>query len=85
MITISQSNKIDHFQALKLHYTDTGNRYISYDLAHRRLNHISKELTRKLVTEISTRLTLKGKEFRNTDRCDEYIANQIKAKPFPKG
>ena len=84
MITVGQSDEIDHFQALDLHYTDTKNRYISCDLTHRRLNHISKELTRKFVTEISTGLTLKKKESGNVDRCDAYITNQMKAKPFSK-
>jgi len=85
VITVGQSNEIDHFQALDLHYTDAGNRHISCDLAHRRLGHISKELTRKLVTEMSTGLTLKGKESGNADRCDECMAGQMKAKSFPKG
>ncbi len=75
VITIGQSNKINHFQVFDLYYTDTGNRYISCDLAHRRLGHINKELTRKLVTEISTGLTLKEKESGNTDRYNKYITN----------
>ncbi len=74
VITVGQSNEINHFQALDLYYTDAGNRYISCDLAYRRLDYISKELTRKLVTEISTGLTLKEKESGNADRYDECIA-----------
>ncbi len=85
VITVSQSNEIDHFQVLDLHYINTGNRYISCDLTHRRLDYISKKLTRKLVIEISTRLTLKGKKSENADRCDECIISQIKVKPFSKG
>ena len=73
VITINQSNEINHFQAFNLHYTNTGNRHISCDLIYRRLDHISKELTRKLVTEIFTGLILKGKESENVDRCDECI------------
>ncbi len=75
VITVGQSNKIDHFQALELYYTNAGNRHISCDLAYRRLDHISKELTTKLVTKISTGLTLKGKESGNADRCDECMAD----------
>jgi len=74
VITVNQSNKINHFQALNLYYTDAGNRHINYDLAYRRLDYISKELTRKLVTKISTGLTLKEKESGNKDRYNKYIA-----------
>ncbi len=73
VIIVGQSNEINYFQALDLYYTDAGNRYISCDLVYRRLDHISKELTRKLVTEMSTGLILKEKESENTDRCDEYM------------
>ena len=75
VITINQSDEIDHFQALDLYYTNTGNRHINCDLIYRRLDYISKELTRKLVTEISTGLTLKGKESENVDRYNEYITD----------
>ncbi len=84
VITINQSNKINHFQAFNLYYTNIGNRYISCDLIYRRLDHINKKLTRKLVIKISTRLILKEKESGNTDRYNEYMTDQIKAKPFPK-
>ncbi len=67
VIIIDQSNKINHFQALHLYYIVAENRHINCDLVYRRLNHISKKLTRKLVTKISTRLTLKGKESGNVD------------------
>ncbi|SRR6266498_1369762 len=67
VITVGQFNEINYFQALNLYYTDTGNRYINCDLVYRRLGYISKELTRKLVTEIFTGLTLKGKESGNAD------------------
>jgi len=70
---VGQSNKINHFQALNLYYINIGNRHISCDLAHRRLNHINKKLTKKLVTKISTRLILKGKKSGNTDRYNECI------------
>ncbi len=84
MPSLDQFNEINHFQALDLYYTDTKNRYINCDLAHRRLNHISKKLTRKLVTEMFMGLILKGKESGNINRYNECITNQIKTKPFPK-
>jgi len=48
------------------------------------LGHISKKLVKKLVRE-STGINLKGMdahEYAN-ERCDECMAGQMKAKPFP--
>jgi hypothetical protein len=84
VITGSQSSEIDHFQVFNLYYIDTGNRHICCNLVHRRLGYIGKNMTRKLVTEMSTGLTLKGKESGNGNRYDECMAGHMKAKPFPK-
>ena len=77
--------ELHHFEALDLYYLDAANRQISLDLAHRRLGHISKKLVKKLVKGMSTSINLKGMDaYEHTDeRCDECIASQMKAKPFP--
>src|SRR5439155_26686222 len=71
-------------EALDLYYIDAANRQISLDLAHRRLGHISKNLVKKLVKG-STGITLKGMDAHEfaDERCDECMAGQMKAKPFP--
>ena len=69
------TNKTDYFQDFNLYYINIGNRYINCDLAHRRLDNINKKLTRKFVTEMSTRLILKEKESGNADRYNECITN----------
>jgi hypothetical protein len=72
IIILNQSKKLNHFKILELYYSDIGNRKISLDLVHRRLNHIQKKLTRKLINEIFTKLTLTGKKS-DYGRCDKYI------------
>ena len=63
---------------------DAANREISLDLAHRRLGHISKPLVKKLI-QASTGIKLKGMDAHAgaNERCDECMAGQMKAKPFP--
>ena len=77
--------ELHHFEALDLYYLDAANRQISLDLAHRRLGHISKKLVKKLVKGMSTGINLKGMDAHEhtNERCDECIAGQMKAKPFP--
>ena len=84
IVSISQSGELNHFEALDLYYIDAANRQISLDLAHRRLGHISKNLVKKLIKG-STGITLKGMDAHEfaDERCDECMAGQMKAKPFP--
>ena len=84
VISIGQSGELDHFEALDLYYVDAANREISLDLAHRRLGHISKPLVKKLI-QASTGIKLKGMDAHAgaNERCDECMAGQMKAKPFP--
>jgi Reverse transcriptase (RNA-dependent DNA polymerase)/Integrase core domain len=84
IISVSQSGELNHFEALDLYYIDAANRQISLDLAHRRLGHISKNLVKKLIKG-STGITLKGMDAHEfaDERCDECMAGQMKAKPFP--
>ena len=84
VISIGQSGELDYFEALDLYYVDAANREISLDLVHRRLGHISKPLVKKLI-QASTGIKLKGMDAYAgaNERCDECIAGQIKAKPFP--
>jgi len=84
IISVNQSGELNHFEALDLYYIDAANRQISLDLAHRRLGHISKNLVKKLIKE-STGVTLKGMDAHEfaDERCDECMAGQMKAKPFP--
>jgi len=84
VISVGQSGELNHFEALDLYYIDAANREISLDLAHRRLGHISKNLVKKLA-QASTGLNLKGMDAHvgADERCDECMAGQMKAKPFP--
>ena len=84
IISVGQTGKLNHFEALDLYYIDAANRLISLDLAHRRLGHISKKLVKKLI-QGWTGITLKGMDAHidADERCDECMAGQMKAKPFP--
>jgi hypothetical protein len=84
IISVGQTGELNHFEALDLYYIDAANRLISLDLAHRRLGHISKKLVKKLI-QGSTGITLKGMDAHidADERCNECMAGQMKAKPFP--
>jgi hypothetical protein len=84
VISVNQSGELYYFEALDLYYIDIVNRQISLDLAYYRLGYISKALAKKVV-EISTSINLKGIDAYKyaNERCDKYMAGQIKAKPFP--
>jgi hypothetical protein len=81
IIILNQSKELNHFKALELYYSNTENRKISLNLAYRRLSHIQRKLTRKLIHEIFIKFTLMGKES-DYGRYDEYIFEQIKVKFF---
>jgi hypothetical protein len=85
IISVDRSGELHHFKALELYYIDAANRQISLDLAHRRLGHISKKVVKKLIKEMSTGITLRGMDAHEhaDERCDECMAGQMKAKPFP--
>ncbi len=66
-----------------MYYTETAIKPISLNLAHHRLEHISKKLIKQLVNERATGLKLKPKSAGRYNRCDDYIINQIKTISHP--
>jgi len=46
IISFGKTYKIDHFEALKIYYTEMVVKPISLNLAYRRLEHISEKLVK---------------------------------------
>jgi hypothetical protein len=81
VIILDQSKELNHFEILKLYYSDIRNRKISLNLVYLRLDHIWRKLVRKLINKMFIGFTLTGKES-NYNRYDKCIFGQIKVKSF---
>ena len=85
LINIGPSISIHHPEGSSTYYYEVITRPISFNLAHRRLGHISEARVKALAYEQAEGLKLLPDSGYRIDKCDHCIAEKIRILPHPRG